>query len=68
VLLVVSESDFDQFEPSLYWAHARRKLHRRGLLEIQVVAGSDHSLYTQRGKAIAYPLVIRWLTERFASQ
>lgn len=66
MLLVVCEGDARQFEPSLYWSRIRRKLQRRRLLEVEIVPGSDHSLYTPEGKRHAYPLVMAWVTERFA--
>lgn len=66
MLLVLCEGDARQFEPSLYWSRVRRKLRRRRLLDVEIVPGSDHSLYTPDGKKHAYPLVVDWVTERFA--
>jgi hypothetical protein len=65
-LLVVCEGDARQFEPSLYWWRVKRRLQRRRVLEVEIVPGSDHSLYTPEGKRHAYPLVRAWVTERFA--
>ncbi len=65
VLLIVSEADAREFEPSLYWRVVRRRLGRQGLLEIEVVPGDDHSLYTVSGQADAYPLLARWVLGRF---
>lgn len=64
VLLINSESDAGEFETSAYWSAIERKLHRRGLLDMEVVPGDDHSLYTIDGQRDAYPLLIRWVTER----
>ena len=66
VLVIVSEVDAREFEPSLYWSVVRRRLRRRGTLDIEVVPGDDHSLYTVDGQARAYPLLTRWILDRFA--
>ncbi len=65
VLLVTSEADAEQFEPSAYWSMVRGRLRRRRLLDISVVPGSDHSLYTVDGRADAQPILTRWLVSRF---
>ncbi len=49
MLIIVNEHDSVQFEPSLYWSLVRRRLRRRGLLTVDRVPGSDHSLYTPGG-------------------
>jgi len=64
LLVIVSEDDAHEFEPSVYWSAVRRRLHRRGLLEVEVVPGDDHSLYTMPGQNDAYPLVERWVRAR----
>ena len=65
VLVIVSEVDAREFEPSLYWSIVRRRLRRRRTLDIEVVPGDDHSLYTVDGQARAYPLLTRWVLGRF---
>ncbi|MGD0392045.1 MAG: hypothetical protein ABSC41_05320 [Acidimicrobiales bacterium] len=65
VLVIVSEVDAHEFEPSLYWSVVRRRLRRRRTLDIAVVPGNDHSLYTVEGRAEAYPLLTRWVLSRF---
>ncbi len=65
VLLIVSEIDAREFEPSLYWSVVRRRLRRRRLLDVEVVRGEDHSLYTVEGQVEAYPLLTRWILDRF---
>ncbi len=65
MLVVVSEVDAHEFEPSLYWSVVRRRLRRRRTLDIEVVPGNDHSLYTVDGRAEAYPLLTRWVLSRF---
>jgi hypothetical protein len=35
-------------------------------LDIEVVPGNDHSLYTVDGRADAYPILTRWIESRFA--
>ena len=66
VLVIASEVDAQEFEPSLYWSVVRRRLRRRGLLVIEVIPGDDHSLYTIDGQARGYPLLTRWVVDRFA--
>jgi alpha-beta hydrolase superfamily lysophospholipase len=66
MLLVVCEGDARQFEPSPYWSRVKRRLQRRRVLDVEIVPGGDHSLYTPEGKSHAYPLVRAWVTERFA--
>jgi acetyl esterase/lipase len=66
VLVIVSEIDARDFEPSLYWSVVRRRLHRRGMLDIEVVPGEDHSLYTVDGQDGATRLLTEWLLGRFA--
>ena len=66
VLVIVSEADAHEFEPSLYWSVVRRRLRRRGTLAIEVIPGDDHSLYTVEGQARGYPLLTRWILDRFA--
>jgi alpha-beta hydrolase superfamily lysophospholipase len=66
VLVIVSEMDVEEFEPSAYWALVRRGLRRRTMLDIEVVPGNDHSLYTVDGRADAYPILTRWIESRFA--
>jgi alpha-beta hydrolase superfamily lysophospholipase len=68
VLLVTSEADAQQFEPSAYWSTVRRRLHRRNLLDVEVVAGSDHSLYTVEGRKDAIPILTRWILWRYGAQ
>ncbi len=68
VLVVVSEVDAHEFEPSLYWSVVRRRLRRRRTLDIEVVPGNDHSLYTVEGRAEAYPLLTRWILSRFGDR
>lgn len=65
VLLITTKSDAEQFEPSVYWSIARSRLHRRGLLDVDVVSGSDHALYTVGGQSEDYPILIGWVTSRF---
>ena len=60
VLLINCEGDAREFEPSLYWSVVGRGLHRRGLLDMKVVPGDDHSLYTLDGQRDAYPLLTEW--------
>jgi len=67
VLVIVSEMDVREFEPSAYWSAVRRHLHRRHLLDIEVVPGEDHSLYTVDGRSDAYPLLTAWIRSRFAT-
>jgi hypothetical protein len=64
VLLINCEADAREFEPSLYWSVVDRSLQRRGLLDVKVVPGSDHSLYTVDGQRDAYPLLTEWIVER----
>ena len=66
VLVVVSEVDAREFEPSLYWSVVRRRLRRRGTLVIDVIPGDDHSLYTVEGQTRGYPLLTSWILDRFA--
>ncbi len=66
VLMIVSEMDEREFEPSAYWWLARYWLRWRSLLDIEVVPGNDHSLYTVDGRADAYPILTRWIESRFA--
>ncbi len=62
VLLIASESDMVQFfEPSLYWSVVCRRLERRGLLDIEIMSGGDHSLYTEDGQDQAYSVLTPWL-------
>ena len=37
-----------------------------GLLDIRVISGADHSLYTVDGQNQAYPVLTSWMTARFA--
>jgi hypothetical protein len=64
VLLINSASDAVEFEPSAYWSLATGRLHRHGLLDVEVVPGDDHSLYTLEGQSDAYPLLTRWIVDR----
>ena len=66
VLVIFSEIDSREFEPSLYWSMVRRRLRRRGTLVIEVIPGDDHSLYTVEGQTRGYPLLTRWILDRFA--
>lgn len=66
MLLVLTEEDSHQFEPSPFWQLVRGRLTRRGLLEVRVVPGFDHSTYTVAGREHTYPLLTEWITERFA--
>ena len=68
VLVIVSEIDSREFEPSLYWSMVRRRLRRRGTLVIEVIPGDDHSLYTVEGQTRGYPLLTRWILDRFAPE
>lgn len=63
MLLVSSRADAEQFEPSLYWRVVRRRLGHRGLLEVAVLPGSDHSLYTPEGRRDACPILVGWLRD-----
>jgi pimeloyl-ACP methyl ester carboxylesterase len=65
VLLIVTENDVHQFEPSPYWSMVRRRLTKRGLLEVRVVPGSDHSTYTIEGQRDTFPILVDWVVERF---
>ncbi len=65
VLVIDSEFDAREFEPSLYWSFVCRRLRRQGMLDIEVVPGDDHSLYTIDGQAEAYSLLTRWVLDRF---
>jgi hypothetical protein len=65
LLLVATEHDAKQFEPSWYWSAVRWRLRRQGLLDIEVVDGSDHSLYTTEGKHLTYPLISRWVSDAY---
>ncbi len=67
MLLVTSRADAEQFEPSLYWRAAWRRLARRGLLEVRIVPGGDHSLYTPGGRMDALPILAGWLSARAAA-
>jgi alpha-beta hydrolase superfamily lysophospholipase len=64
VLLINSASDAVEFEPSAYWSLVTGRLHRHGLLDVEVVPGDDHSLYTLEGQRDAYPLLTRWIVDR----
>jgi acetyl esterase/lipase len=66
LLLILTEEDSGYFEPSPYWGIVRRRQVRRGLLDIRIVPGFDHSLYTVRGQVSTYPLLISWITDRYA--
>jgi hypothetical protein len=66
VLLIVSESDSHQFEPSPYWSLVRRRLAQRGLLDVRIVPGDDHSTYTVQGQKDAFPILVDWVVGRFA--
>jgi alpha-beta hydrolase superfamily lysophospholipase len=66
VLLIASQADAEQFEPSLFWSFVRRGQHRRGLLDVEIVPGSDHSLYTVDSQGRAYPILVRWLLSHCA--
>ncbi len=66
VLLIASQADAEQFEPSLYWRVVRRRERRRGRLDYEIVPGGDHSLYTMDGRRDAYPILERWLRSRCA--
>jgi hypothetical protein len=66
VLLIASREDAEQFEPSPYWALQRRRQRRRGMLDIEIVPGRDHSLFTVDGRRDAYPVLVRWLRSREA--
>jgi alpha-beta hydrolase superfamily lysophospholipase len=66
VLLIACRADAEQFEPSLYWSLVRKRQHGRGLLDIETVPGSDHSLYTSDGQQDAYPILVRWILSRCA--
>lgn len=68
VLLITSEDDSDQFETSPYWSAARHRLARRGLLDVEVVAGSDHSLYTSESQDKAYAILSNWVVSRYGSR
>lgn len=63
LLLIVSEADAGQFETSPYWSVVRWRLGRRGLFDRKVVPGGDHSLFTAEGKAQAYPVLSRWVSQ-----
>ena len=65
VLLIVTESDAHQFEPSPYWSMVRRRLTGRGLLEVRIVPGSDHSTYTVDGQKSTFPILVDWVVNRF---
>ncbi len=60
LFVIVNEVDADQFVPTVQWAVRRRRLERRGLLEIEIVPGGDHSLYTADGRRRATELLERW--------
>ena len=47
-----------QFEPSPYWSMVRRRLTRRGLLEVRIVPGQDHSTYTVQGQTDTFPILV----------
>ena len=64
VLVITSETDAKQFESSFYWSVVRRGQRRRGLLEMETVPGTDHSLYTKDGRQYACPMLVRWLLSR----
>ena len=64
VLLITSRADAEQFEPSLYWWSVWRRLGRRGLLDVEIVPGGDHSLYTPAGRRDVYPTLADWLSSR----
>jgi pimeloyl-ACP methyl ester carboxylesterase len=64
MLIIVNEHDSVQFEPSLYWSIVRWVLRRRGLLSVDRVPGSDHSLYTQAGEERAAVLLTDWVLSR----
>ncbi len=66
VLVIASTGEAQQFEPSLYWSVAFRRLARRGMLDIKRISGSDHSLYTPEGQARGYPLLSDWVLTRYA--
>ncbi len=68
LLLVLTEEDSRQFERSPYWTAVRRRLARRGLLDVRIVPGFDHSLYTVSGQEHTYPILISWITERYLSR
>jgi pimeloyl-ACP methyl ester carboxylesterase len=65
LLLVVTENDSHQFEPSPYWSMVRRRLTRRGLLEVRIVPGKDHSTYTVQGQQDTFPILVDWVVGRF---
>jgi hypothetical protein len=65
VLLVISEGDARQFEPSVYWSAVRRRLRRKKLLDVDFVAGRDHSLYTREAREQAYEIVTRWVVSHY---
>ncbi len=65
-LVVINEFDSVQFEPSLYWSFVCRRLRRRGLLELERVPGSDHSLYTPEGHDRAAAYLVDWIVDRCA--
>ena len=67
LLLVLTEEDSRQFERSPYWTAVRSRLARRGLLDLRIVPGFDHSLYTVSGQEHTYPILISWITERYVA-
>jgi alpha-beta hydrolase superfamily lysophospholipase len=67
LLLITSREDAQQFEPSPYWRAVWRRLGRRGLLDVEIVPGGDHSLYTPDGRRDAAPILARWLLARVAA-
>ena len=68
ILLILTEVDAGYFERSAYWSFVRRRLIRRGILEIQVVPGEDHSLYTPAGQEATYPILISWISEHYGAR
>jgi hypothetical protein len=65
-LLILTEEDSGYFEPSPYWGVVRRRQVRRRQLDVRVVPGFDHSLYTVPGQVSTYPILISWITDRYA--
>jgi hypothetical protein len=68
MLIIVNEHDSVQFEPSLYWSLAWRRLRRRGLLSVDRVPGSDHSLYTPGGMERATVILTDWVLSLCGSE
>lgn len=68
VLLLLDEGDARHFLGGLYWGMLRRALEKRGTLRVTVYPGTDHALYTSRGRERAMGVLSRFVLDHAMSR